>query len=68
MSNENNELVTELVRVVRELRENQERIEHAVDELERRVADGLNQAYAQGVRDATKARTGRDPAVENDRG
>jgi hypothetical protein len=44
----------------------------AVDKLEERwlvveetVTDRLNEAYQQGVRDATKARTGVDPAVED---
>jgi flagellar biosynthesis/type III secretory pathway protein FliH len=64
MPAETHELVTELVQVVRELKEKQERIEHAVAELQERFADTLNEAYAQGVRDATKARTGRDPKVE----
>jgi hypothetical protein len=61
---ETRELITELVQVVRELEDNQRRIEQAVAELQERFADTLNQAYAQGVRDATKARTGLDPKVE----
>jgi exonuclease VII small subunit len=66
MSDQYNELVSELVRVVRELEDNNERIEHAVDKLEQRFADALNRTYQQGVRDATKARTGHDPEVESD--
>jgi hypothetical protein len=66
MSDQYDELVSELVRVVQELTDNTERIERAVEELERLFIDRLNQAYAQGVRDATKARTGRDPQVGND--
>jgi hypothetical protein len=68
MGNEYNELVAELDRVVRELKENQARIELAVGEVERRLTDMLNASYSQGARDAAKARTGRDPKVENDRG
>jgi hypothetical protein len=64
MPAETHELVAELVRLVQKLKDNQERIELAVGELERRVTDMLNASYEQGVRDADKARTGRDPKVE----
>jgi cell division protein ZapA (FtsZ GTPase activity inhibitor) len=65
MIDQYSELVDELVRVVQECKDNTERIERAVDQLEQRFAEALNRAYAQGVRDATKARTGRDPEVED---
>ena len=64
MSNHYDDLVGELVRAVQEFKDDPEQLQHALDEFEQRFARSLNSAYAQGVRDATKARTGRDPKVE----
>jgi hypothetical protein len=37
-----------------------------LDKIEEAFTDRLNQAYTQGVQDATKARTGHDPKVADD--
>jgi hypothetical protein len=56
----------DLAELVERLADLLQRLDVALERVERGERDRFNAAYRQGVEDERKHRTGRDPKVEND--
>jgi hypothetical protein len=56
----------DLADLVERLEDLLQRLDLALERAEQGERDLINAAYRQGVQDERKARTGRDPKVEND--